>query len=159
MMDAEGAECSLDGLYMVRGEQRVDHHTTIDHAKPHTTSRQLYKGILDGRARGVFNGRVIVRPDAQKIDAEQSNKNLLLSDEALVNSNPQLEIFANDVKCKHGSSIGQLSEDEMFYLRSRGIGEPDARRMLVTAFGEEMIDRLTIDPIRAALACLMAVHA
>jgi Fe-S cluster assembly protein SufD len=158
-LDAEGAECSLDGLYMVRGDQLVDHHTTIDHAGPRATSRQLYKGILADRARGVFNGRVVVRPNAQKTDADQSNKNLLLSNDALVHSNPQLEIRANDVRCKHGSSIGQLSADELFYLRSRGIGERQARKMLVSAFGEEMIDRLSIDPIRAALACAMAVHA
>lgn len=158
-MEGEGAECSLDGLYMVRGDQLVDHHTLIDHRLPHTTSRQLYKGVLAGRSRGVFNGRVIVRPGAQKTDADQSNKNLLLSEEALVHSNPQLEILANDVRCKHGSSIGQLSADELFYLRARGIGEAQARRMLVSAFGGEMIDRLTIDPIRAALACALAVHA
>lgn len=158
LMDSEGAECSLDGLYRVAGEQLVDHHTTIDHASPHTTSRQLFKGILDDRARGVFNGRVIVRPHAQKTDAIQANRNLLLSKTALVNSNPQLEILANDVKCKHGSSIGQISEDEIFYLRSRGIDKAQAWRMLVTAFGEEIIDRLKVDAIRAALSCEMAVQ-
>jgi Fe-S cluster assembly protein SufD len=121
----------------------------IDHAKPHGTSRELYKGILDGKARGVFNGKIIVRPNAQKTDAMQTNKNLLLSREALVNSTPALEIFADDVKCKHGSTIGQLDPTALFYLRSRGIGEEQARDLLTYAFAADVAGRIRIPAIRA----------
>ena len=139
-LEGAGAECSLFGLYEVAGQQHVDHHTVIDHGEPNCTSRELYKGVLDGRSRAVFDGRIIVRPDAQKTSAFQSNKNLLLSKEALVHTKPQLEIFANDVKCKHGATIGQLDADVLFYLRSRGIGLAEARRLLIHAFAGE-IDR------------------
>ncbi|HEU5250753.1 MAG TPA: Fe-S cluster assembly protein SufD, partial [Thermoanaerobaculia bacterium] len=115
-LDAEGADCTLNGLFIGSGTQHLDNHTLIDHAKPHGTSRELYKGIMDGRSRGIFHGKIIVRPDAQKTDARQTNKNLLLSKEALVNSTPALEIFADDVKCRHGSTIGQLDAGAMFYL-------------------------------------------
>ncbi|HZE98026.1 MAG TPA: Fe-S cluster assembly protein SufD, partial [Planctomycetota bacterium] len=118
-LEGEGSECSLFGLYEVAGSQHVDHHTFIDHARPNCSSRELYKGVLDGRARAVFDGKIMVRPGAQKTSAMQTNKNLLLSKEALVHTKPQLEIFANDVKCKHGATIGQLDEDVLFYLRSR----------------------------------------
>ncbi len=155
LLDGEGAECTLNGLYEVGGAQLVDHHTLIDHAKPHGTSRELYKGILDGRSRGVFDGRIVVRADAQKTNAMQTNKNLLLSKDALVNTKPQLEIFANDVRCKHGATIGQLDQDVLFYLRSRGIGREEARRLLVHAFASEIIDQVRIDAVRAQLGgCL-----
>ena len=155
----EGSECSLLGLYEVAGQQHVDHHTTIDHAKPHGTSRELYKGVLDGRARAVFDGRIVVRPDAQKTSAIQTNKNLLLSKEALVHTKPQLEIFANDVKCKHGATIGQLDADVLFYLRSRGIGLVEARRLLIHAFASEIIDTVKADAVRSQIGGCMALFA
>jgi Fe-S cluster assembly protein SufD len=147
----DGAECTLNGLYMLSGTQHVDNHTTIDHAKPHCSSRELYKGVLDGKSRAVFNGRIIVRPDAQKTDAIQTNKNMILSDGALANTKPVLEIFANDVKCKHGATIGQISPDEMFYLRSRGIDQQQARRLLIYAFTSEMLGRMNTSSIRNKL--------
>jgi Fe-S cluster assembly protein SufD len=148
-LDAPGASCTLNGLFLGSGTQHLDNHTKIDHAQPHGTSRELYKGIMSGRSRGVFNGKIIVRPDAQKTDAMQTNKNLLLSNEALVNSEPALEIFADDVKCRHGSTIGQLDETAMFYLRSRGIGEGEARALLVYAFASDVASRIRIAPLRA----------
>jgi Fe-S cluster assembly protein SufD len=129
----------------------VDNHTRIDHAKPHCSSRELYKGILDEKARAVFNGRIIVRPGAQKTDSKQTNKNLLLSEEALVNTNPQLEIYADDVKCTHGATIGQLSADALFYLRSRGIGLDTARNLLTYAFASDITGRIKIEAVRAEL--------
>ncbi len=155
LLAGEGAECTLYGLFEVAGTQLADHHTVIDHARPHGTSRELYKGILDGRSRGVFDGRIVVRPDAQKTNAMQTNKNLLLSREALVHTKPQLEIFANDVKCKHGATIGQLDEAVLFYLRSRGIGLAEARRLLVHAFAGEIVDTVASDAVRSQLGgCL-----
>ena len=148
-LDAEGADCTLNGLFIGSGTQHLDNHTLIDHAKPHGTSRELYKGIMDGRSRGIFHGKIIVRPDAQKTDAMQTNKNLLLSKEALVNSTPALEIFADDVKCRHGSTIGQLDAGAMFYLQSRGIGEAEARNLLVYAFASDVASRIRIAPLRA----------
>ena len=127
VLDGEGAECTLNGLYVANGDHLVDTHTTIDHAKAHCPSHEVYKGILAGRARAVFNGKILVRQDAQKTDAKQTNKALLLTDEAQVNTKPQLEIFADDVKCTHGAAIGQLDEDAMFYLRARGIDDWSAR--------------------------------
>ena len=122
VLDGEGIDCTLNGLYLAGGKQLIDNHTTIDHAQPHCGSHEVYKGILGGPgARGVFNGKIIVRPDAQKTDAKQTNKALLLSDDAQINTKPQLEIFANDVKCTHGAAIGQLDDDAVFYLRSRGL--------------------------------------
>jgi len=151
VLNGEGAEAHLDGLYVVSGQQHVDNHTRIDHAKPHCSSRELYKGILDQRASGVFNGRIIVRPDAQKTDSRQTNKNLLLSDQALANTNPQLEIYADDVKCTHGATIGQMSADALFYLRARGIGLETARNLLTYAFANEITNRIKIEPLRAEL--------
>ena len=148
-LDAEGAGCTLNGLFIGSGTQHLDNHTLIDHAKPHGTSRELYKGIMDGQSRGVFNGTIIVRPDAQKTDAMQTNKNLLLSKDALVNSKPALEIFADDVKCRHGSTIGQLDDAAMFYLRSRGIGDQEARDLLVYAFASDVASRIRVAPLRA----------
>ncbi|HZI68035.1 MAG TPA: Fe-S cluster assembly protein SufD [Thermoanaerobaculia bacterium] len=147
-LDAPGAGCTLNGLFLGSGTQHLDNHTRIDHAQPHGTSRELYKGIMSGKSRGVFNGKIIVRQDAQKTDAMQTNKNLLLSKEALVNSEPALEIFADDVKCRHGSTIGQLDETAMFYLRSRGIGEEEARALLVYAFASDVASRIRIAPLR-----------
>ena len=148
VLGGEGAHCSLEGCYLVDGERLVDNHTTIDHATPHSTSHELYKGILDGRARAIFNGRIIVREDAQKTDAKQTNRALLLSDEAQINSNPQLEIFADDVKCTHGAAIGQLDEEAMFYLRARGLTLKDARDMLIHAYAGEVLQGITIDALR-----------
>ena len=148
-LDAEGADCTLNGLFLGNGTQLLDNHTLIDHAMPHGTSRELYKGILDGKSRGIFHGTIIVRPDAQKTDAMQTNKNLLLSKESLVNSEPALEIFADDVKCRHGSTIGQLDAAAMFYLRSRGIGEDEARSLLVYAFASDVASRIRVAPLRA----------
>ncbi len=157
-LDADGASCTLNGLFLGSGTQHLDNHTKIDHAKPHGTSRELYKGIMSGRSRGVFNGKIIVRPDAQKTDAMQTNKNLLLSKEALVNSEPALEIFADDVKCRHGSTIGQLDETAMFYLRSRGIGEEEARALLVYAFASDVASRIRIAPLRALVEAQLGLR-
>jgi len=150
-LSGEGAELELAGLYLGRGSQHQDHHTTIDHASPRTTSRELFKGILDGRAHGVFHGRVQVRPGAQKIDAAQTNRALLLSDGAVVDSKPQLEIYADDVKCSHGASIGQLDPDQLFYLRSRGLDPVAARALLSFAFASEVLERLPLPALREAL--------
>src|SRR5512134_569793 len=153
--DAEGCDATLNGLYLVAGRQHVDHHTRIDHAKPHGTSREFYRGILDGAARGVFNGRVVVHQDAQHTDAHQVNNNLLLSREAEVDTKPQLEIYADDVKCAHGATIGQLDEDMIFYLRSRGMDAPAARSLLTYAFANDIINRIRVAPLRARLQQIM----
>jgi Fe-S cluster assembly protein SufD len=144
----EGVECILNGLYLTRDEQLADHHMIVDHAKPHCNSHEYYNGILDGRSKGVFHGRILVRPDAQKTDAKQTNKNLLLSDDATIDTKPQLEIYADDVKCTHGATIGQLNDESIFYLRARGIGLETARRMLIHAFAGEIIDRIRYAPAR-----------
>ncbi|MEB0135734.1 Fe-S cluster assembly protein SufD [Actimicrobium sp. CCC2.4] len=148
----EGASCTLDGLAMIDGRQLADTHTVVDHAKPHGISRQLHKCIAGGSAHAVFNGKVMVRPDAQKIDARQSNRNLLLSGKAHIDTKPQLEIFASDVKCTHGATVGQLDHDEVFYLQSRGLDEVAARNLLTYAFGAEIIDRIPIDSVKRQLA-------
>jgi len=150
-MDHEGAECWVDGLYLVTDSQHTDTHSVIDHRKPHCTSHQLYKGILDGKARAVFNGKVFVRHDAQKTDAMQTNKNLLLSNEARVDTKPQLEILADDVKCAHGAAVGQIDEDELFYLKTRGLHHDLARNLLTYGFAEEVIGKIKIDSIRDQL--------
>ena len=155
-LDAPGAACSFDGLYLAGDAQHVDHHTTIDHRQPRGTSRELYKGILSGRASGVFNGKVFVRPDAQQTDAQQLNQNLLLSDDARIDTKPQLEIFADDVKCSHGATIGQLSEDAVFYLRARGIDAGAARHMLIIAFANELVQRVGLAPLRRQLDAALA---
>jgi Fe-S cluster assembly protein SufD len=151
VLDAEGCECTLNGLYLASGEQLVDNHTRIDHARPNCTSHELYKGILDGRAKGVFNGKIYVHPDAQKTDAKQTNKTLLLSADAMIDTKPQLEIFADDVKCTHGATIGQLDADSIFYLRTRGIGLAEARSLLTYAFANDIIGRIKVDSIRGRL--------
>jgi len=145
----EGSECTLNGLYMATGKQHLDNRTLIDHQSPRCTSRELYKGVLDGHSRGVFSGRVLVRHGAQKTDASQTNKNLLLSDDALVDTKPQLEIFADDVKCAHGAAVGQLDEDALFYLRSRGISQEAAKSLLSYAFASEMVNLIPLAPVRA----------
>jgi Fe-S cluster assembly protein SufD len=151
----EGAECRLDGLFLADGEQHTDSHTAIDHAVPRTASRELYKGVVGDRARGVFHGTVLVRPGAQKTDAHQANYNLLLSREALVHSTPALEIRADDVKCKHGSTTGQLDATALFYLRSRGIGEAAARGLLTFAFASELVSRIRVPALRFAVLALL----
>lgn len=151
VLGGEGAECYLNGLYVAGGRQHIDNYTTIDHAKPHASSREVYKGVLDDKAAGVFHGRIVVRKDAQKTDAKQSNKNLLLSDDATVNTKPQLEIYADDVKCTHGATIGQMDQEAVFYLRSRGIGRQEARSMLTYAFANEVISQIKFEPMRARL--------
>jgi len=157
-MNGEGGELTLNGLYFGRNRQHVDNHTSIIHARPHCSSRELYKGILDDRATGVFTGRIVVRPDAQKTNARQTNKNLLLSADALVNSTPQLEIFADDVKCTHGATIGRLSADALFYLRSRGIDEPDARSLLTYAFAGDILGMLGNKPLQCQLDLVLLAH-
>jgi Fe-S cluster assembly protein SufD len=151
----EGAECSLDGLFIGSDDQVLDNHTLVDHAVPHCTSAELYKGLLGGNSRGVFRGRVIVRPHAQKTAATQSNPNLLLGRKAEINSKPQLEIYADDVKCSHGSTIGQLDSDAVFYLQSRGIGEDDSRELLTRAFAAEVLDSLSVAGLAEALEPLV----
>jgi Fe-S cluster assembly protein SufD len=142
VLDGEGIDCILNGLYLGEGRQVIDNHMRVEHARPHCASHELYKGVLDGAARSVFNGLIHVHPGAQKTDAKQSNRNLLLSASAIANSNPQLEIFADDVKCTHGSTVGQLDEDAIFYLRSRGIGEEAARSLLTYAFASDIVERI-----------------
>jgi len=151
-LGAEGGECAMYGLYLGRGSQVLDHHTAIDHAAPRCSSREVYKGVLDDKSRGVFFGTIFVRPDAQKTDAHQTNKNLLLSKDALVDSTPRLQIEADDVRCKHGSTIGQLDATALFYLRSRGIGETEARSLLTYAFAADVLDRVEVPSLRASLA-------
>lgn len=151
VLAGEGADCVLNGLYLVEGRQLVDNHMKVEHAAPHCESHELYKGVLDGKSRAVFNGLIHVHPHAQKTDAKQSNRNLLLSGDAIAHSNPQLEIYADDVKCTHGSTVGQLDEDAIFYLRSRGIGIEAAQGLLTYAFASELVERIPVEPVRQAL--------
>jgi Fe-S cluster assembly protein SufD len=148
---SEGCDALMNGLYIVNGVQHVDHHTTIDHSKPHGTSRELYKGILDGNSSAVFNGRIIVRKDAQKTDSKQSNKNLVLSEDATINTKPELQILADDVRCTHGATIGQLDADAVFYLQSRGIARQEARDLLTRAFAQEILEDIKVEGIRDRL--------
>mgnify|MGYP001566584640 CR=1 FL=1 len=150
-LNGRDIECTMNGLYFVSGDQLVDNHTSIDHAQPHCDSHELYKGILDGRSRAVFNGKVFVRKDAQKTDAKQTNRNLILSDDAIVDTKPQLEIFADDVKCTHGATIGQLDENALFYLQSRGIGEEAARSLLTYGFADDVLKRIKVKSLRETL--------
>ncbi len=151
VLEAEGAECILNGLFVVTGTQHVDNHTALDHASPHCNSRELYKGILDGQGAGVFNGKIKVHKDAQKTNALQSNKNLLLSADAVINTKPQLEIFADDVRCTHGATVGHLDEEAQFYMQSRGITRQRARDLLTYAFAGELFDRMGWAPVREQL--------
>jgi len=150
-LDGEGAEVTLNGLYLADGDRLVDNHTTIDHARAHCPSHEVYKGILGGRGRAVYNGKIIVRQDAQKTDAKQTNRALLLTDDALINTKPQLEIFADDVKCTHGAAIGQLDDDAIFYLRARGLTFFEARDMLIHAFAGQILERVKVEPLKTAL--------
>ncbi len=150
-LGGEGIECTLNGVYLGNDRQVIDNHTAIDHAMPHCNSHEVYKGILDGHARGVFNGKIFVREDAQKTDAKQTNQTLLLSPTAQIDTKPQLEIFADDVKCTHGATIGQLSDEALFYLRARGIPQDQARALLTYAFASDIVSRIKVDAIRAQL--------
>ncbi|WP_224361168.1 Fe-S cluster assembly protein SufD [Hyalangium versicolor] len=154
----EGGECVLNGLYVGRGTQHLDNRTDLDHAVPRCTSRELYKGVLDGRSRGTFHGRVLVRQDAQRTDASQTNRNLLLSEEALVDTRPQLEILADDVKCAHGAAVGRLDEQSLFYLRARGIPKAEAERLLTYAFASEVVGAVTLEPLRARVEQLLSAR-
>jgi Fe-S cluster assembly protein SufD len=151
-LDGPGASCRLDSGYLARGRQHVDNTTEIVHAKPHTTSAEIYKGVLDDQARGVFQGRIVVAKDAQKADGHQLNKTILLSNRAEIDTKPELEIYADDVKCSHGATAGELDEDALFYLRARGIDQADARRMLVEAFIGDALENIGTAPVRAAFA-------
>lgn len=154
-LNGEGLEAVLNGLYITRDEQVTDHHMIVEHAKAHCASHEYFNGILDDKSKGVFHGRILVKPDAQKTDAKQTNRNLLLSDDATADAKPQLEIYADDVKCTHGATIGQMDEEQIFYLRARGIGEKTARRMLMHAFAGEIIDRVQHDAVREELDALV----
>lgn len=154
----EGGECVLNGLYVGRGSQHLDNRTELDHAVPRCTSRELYKGVLDGRSRGTFHGRVLVREDAQRTDASQTNRNLLLSEEALVDTRPQLEILADDVKCAHGAAVGRLDEQSLFYLRARGIPKAEAERLLTYAFASEVVGAVSLEPLRARVEQMLAAR-
>jgi Fe-S cluster assembly protein SufD len=148
VLAGEGGECLINGLFIGNGHQHLDNYMLVEHASPRCGSRQFYNGILDGQARGVFHGRIIVHKDAQKTDAKQTNRNLLLSDDAQIDTKPQLEIYADDVKCTHGATIGQIEGDALFYLRSRGIDEVSARTLLLFAFASECLDRMKSGPVR-----------
>jgi Fe-S cluster assembly protein SufD len=150
-LDGEGCGATLNGLYMADGEQHCDHQTQIIHAQPNCFSRELYKGVLDGRSHGVFNGKVYVHPIAQKTDGKQTNNNLLLSETAQVDTKPQLEIFADDVKCTHGATVGQIDQVALFYLKSRGIDASLARRLLTYAFAAGVLETIEVDEVREAL--------
>ena len=151
VLDGEGSACLLNGLYLAEGSQHLDHHTVIDHAKPHAESHEYFNGVLDGRSRGVFNGRIIVRPGAQRTDSKQTNNNLLLSEEARADSQPQLEIYADDVKCTHGATLGPIDEKALFYLKSRGLGALEARALVTYGFGAEILGRMAVPELRAQL--------
>ena len=153
-LEGEGSEVWLDGLYMLDGEQHVDHQTRIEHLQPNCVSHEVYKGVLDGVSHGVFNGQVFVDPIAQKTDGKQTNNNLLLSDRARVDTKPQLEIFADDVKCTHGATVGRIDEMALFYMKSRGIGTELARELLTYAFAADVIERIELDQVRTGLEAL-----
>jgi Fe-S cluster assembly protein SufD len=155
VLAGEGAECLINGLFVGAGRQHLDNYMLVEHAQPQCSSRQFYNGILDDRARGVFHGRIVVHKDAQKTDAKQTNRNLLLSDDARIDTKPQLEIYADDVKCTHGATIGQIEEEQLFYLRSRGIEESSARNLLLYAFAAECLDRMNDSPAREFVAELI----
>lgn len=156
VLAGEGAECLINGLFIGGGRQHLDNYMLVEHAKPHCASRQFYNGILDDHAHGVFHGRIVVHKDAQKTDAKQTNRNLLLSDDAQIDTKPQLEIYADDVKCTHGATIGQIEESALFYLRSRGISEADARRILLQAFAGECLGRIPAGAAREYCQAIVA---
>ena len=150
-LNEPGAEVMLNGLYLGNNSQHLDNHTVVRHKQPHTTSREHYRGIMDGRARAVFNGKVIVHEQAQKTEAHQSNANLLLSGAAEVDTKPELEIYADDVKCSHGATVGRLDENMLFYLRSRAVHEDTARSLLTYAFADEIVRDIRLPELRARL--------
>lgn len=154
-LEAEGCEAYMNGLYLLHGKTHVDNHTTVDHMMPNAYSNELYKGIMDEKSRGVFNGKIFVRKDAQKTNAFQSNKNILLTDDATVNTKPQLEIWADDVKCSHGCTTGQLDKDALFYLMARGIKKDRAMAMLLHAFASDVIENLEIEAIQAYVEAII----
>ena len=158
VLAGEGGECLINGLFVGAGHQHLDNYMHVEHASPHCSSRQFYNGILDDHAHGVFHGRIVVHKDAQKTDAKQTNRNLLLSDDAQIDTKPQLEIYADDVKCTHGATIGQIEENALFYLRSRGIDEISARRLLLLAFASECLDRMKPGPAQAHAEQLIHAH-
>jgi Fe-S cluster assembly protein SufD len=155
VLAGEGSECLINGLFMANGRQHMDNYMLVEHASPHCDSRQFYNGILNGQSHGVFHGRIIVHKDAQKTDAKQTNRNLLLSDDAQIDTKPQLEIYADDVKCTHGATIGQVDENALFYLRSRGLDEVSARHVLLLAFANECLDRMNSQQVRDHLERLV----
>ena len=158
VLAGEGGECLINGLFLGTGRQHLDNYMHVEHASPHCGSRQFYNGILDGQAHGVFHGRIVVHKDAQKTDAKQTNRNLLLSDDAQIDTKPQLEIYADDVKCTHGATIGQIEENALFYLRSRGLSEAEARKMLLMAFAEECVERMHSTVAREHIERLVREH-
>jgi Fe-S cluster assembly protein SufD len=158
VLAGEGSECLINGLFIGNGQQHLDNYMLVEHASPHCASRQFYNGILDDKAHGVFHGRIIVHKDAQKTDAKQTNRNLLLSDDARIDTKPQLEIYADDVKCTHGATIGQIEENALFYLRSRGIDEISARKLLLLAFAGECLERMAASPARDHVERLINDH-
>ncbi|MCH7547378.1 MAG: Fe-S cluster assembly protein SufD [Planctomycetes bacterium] len=147
MLNGEGIDCTLNGLYLPHNHQQIDHRLTVEHTKPHCTSHQLYKGVLSDHARAVFRGKFYVHQDAQKTDAYQSNKNILLSRDAEINTRPQLEIYADDVKCSHGATIGRLDPEQIFYLQSRCVDKESARSLLIYAFANEIVEQIGIDVV------------
>ncbi|HEX4603688.1 MAG TPA: Fe-S cluster assembly protein SufD, partial [Candidatus Angelobacter sp.] len=155
VLAGEGSECLINGLFMANGRQHMDNYMLVEHASPHCDSRQFYNGILNGQSHGVFHGRIIVHKDAQKTDAKQTNRNLLLSDDAQIDTKPQLEIYADDVKCTHGATIGQFDDNALFYLRSRGLDEASARHVLLLAFANECLDRMNSPQVREHLERLV----
>jgi Fe-S cluster assembly protein SufD len=158
VLAGEGGECLINGLFVGTGQQHLDNYMYVEHASPHSSSRQFYNGILDGRAHGVFHGRIVVHKNAQKTDAKQTNRNLLLSDDAQIDTKPQLEIYADDVKCTHGATIGQIEENALFYLRSRGIDEISAWRLLLAAFANECVERLNPGVVQTHIQRLVETH-
>jgi Fe-S cluster assembly protein SufD len=158
VLAGEGGECLINGLFLGTGSQHLDNYMHVEHAAPHCGSRQFYNGILDGQAHGVFHGRIVVHKPAQKTDAKQTNRNLLLSDDAQIDTKPQLEIYADDVKCTHGATIGQIEENALFYLQSRGISEVEARKLLLMAFAEECVDRMQSTVAKEHIARLINEH-
>src|SRR6185437_11660171 len=158
VLAGEGAECLINGLFMVNGRQHMDNYMLVEHASPHCNSRQFYNGVLNGQGHGVFHGRIIVHKDAQKTDAKQTNRNLLLSDDAQIDTKPQLEIYADDVKCTHGATIGQIDENALFYLRSRGMSEAEARQLLLLAFASECAERMRPGAARIYVEELLREH-
>jgi Fe-S cluster assembly protein SufD len=155
MLVGQNSQAHLNGLFVSKGNQLVDNHTLMDHQVPHCESNELYKGIIGEKSTGVFNGKIFVRKDAQKTNAYQSSKNILLSDDATINTKPQLEIYADDVKCSHGTSTGKIDENAMFYLNARGIGQQSAKKLLLNSFAQEVINKINVESLREKLTDLL----